>query len=267
MAEHTRDANPAPEFLDAAWQRAGQFKDWSIDALEAGAKRLLFVSIWSVIAFFIALGISFLIPASQMALPWFALLYLAVVTLLVLNRDSINFALLSLMVDAIYDQLSKDHGVIFPFTVDKSGGFQGKPDMNFERLRSLHTFKFAGKILFGIVLSELLAILFLSIANVWDNPQYIGHWILLSIVVGMFSTKWGRQSPIAWIAGFVFLAWATITFLFLSKSIQTAGTSALTFLSGVNPFLLLIISGIGYLAIRAIPEPVKAKDEPKGEKK
>ncbi len=258
-----KDGNPLQELTGYAEAKIGLLWDWSEEAFDILVRRTVMFLVLSFLIIPLAVVANLFYPP---LVPFTAFLYLLIAVMLVVNEESLKIAGLTILVDAVYDFLTRGKGFIPNVKIDAEGHIHASPDFDFERTRRLHTLTVLGKAVFTAVLFELCFIAFLSYADLTGKGHLVPILILLTLIMFLLSTKWGRTSRFAWISVFVVTAWVVIAVMFIINPLTAATEKVLAYANSINPFLLLILAMGVYSIIAAIPEPKPEKAE-KGDKK
>ncbi len=197
------------DFLGATalenWQRLQQWTPAAFRALTDLLWRILLVSLLLLAGSLAASGISH----TRMFLPWVGILYVVVILLMLRTRQALNAAGLLLATDAAIDIFKG----VTPLGWEKLRA-AATLGLDFTRLKELATLQLVGRLVFNVLLFELLVLLAFSIIPVWTYPQLAGHLILGGIIYALLSTPWGQTSPFRPLTNWIGLGCVGIIALF-----------------------------------------------------
>lgn len=250
------------EFLETVFQNTGaraealrvRIQNWTPAAFRVLTRLLWQILLWSLIVLVVALLVSAGLETKPF-LAWVGVAYLLLLILILRGRGTLHAAGLLLGVDASIDIFRG----LTPLSAEKLKNV-AKLNFDMSRLKELATLQLVGRMVFSVVLFELIVLFTFSLVPIWTRPGLAGHLVLGGILYGFLSTQWGRSSPFGKLAPVVGAITIFIILLFgwdeLKGYYQTLAGGQLwstgwTGLLG-SLFWLTILAGALFFALRAI---------------
>ena len=180
------------------WQR---LKTWAPAAFRALTMRLVRLGAYSTGIFLTLLAASMVLQRRAF-LPWFGLLYLAVVAAVLCSRQTLHAAGLLLTVDVALDVL-KASGPVSKERLLKL--IKLDFEIDFEKLWRFALLQLVGRALFHVALVELLILLFFWIVPIWTHPELLGVLAFVGVIYALLATPFGLNSPLGRLRPFLLL--------------------------------------------------------------